>query len=333
MPVRVGVVGVGYLGTFHAEKYRVLPGARLMGVHDIDVERGQRLAESLGVAFHRRLETLVDAVEALSIAVPTVHHHAIAHDCLARGRHCLLEKPIAETVAQAGELVRLARRHGVVLQVGHLERFNPVLGLLATGGGQVRHIQTVRHGPCRQRGLDVDVVLDLMIHDIDIVLSLHPGPVTVLGATGAAVLGPHWDVASAQLRFADGSSAQLSASRLAEATERWIRVHERGRYLCLDYTGQTLSIHHCEVRDGFPVQRVETMGGQREDLLRLQLQHFLACVRSGEPPRVGGEAALRALAVAGRIRQCLRGTVRDGHHPGVVVGPVAQPGGDAAALD
>ena len=328
--MRVGVAGVGYLGTFHAEKYRVLSGVRLMGVHDSDMERGQRLADTLGVRFHPRLETLVDAVEALSIAVPTVHHHAIARYCLTRGRHCLLEKPIAETVEQAAELIRLAGRHGAVLQVGHLERFNPVLGSLASGAGKIRHIQTARHGPCRQRGLDVDVVLDLMIHDIDIVLSLNPGPVTVLGATGAAVLGRHWDVASAQLRFADGTSAHLSASRLADTTERWLRVYERGRYLCLDYTAQTVTIHHC--RDGGPAQRVETVGGPREDLLRRQLQDFLTCVRTGQSPRVGGEAALRALRVAEVIRQRLRG-VGDGHHASVLLGPVAQADGGAATAD
>lgn len=308
-PVAVGVVGVGYLGTFHAEKYQSLPGAHLVGVHDSDLQRGRRRAETLGVDFYPCLETLVEVTEALSIAVPTVDHHRVASYCLERGRHCLLEKPITESIPQAEALIQLASHQQRILQVGHLERFNPVLAELESAStGGLRHIQTLRQGPCVQRGLDVDVVLDLMIHDIDIVLSLEPGPVTVLGASGAAVLGSHWDVAHAQLRFASGNSAQLSASRLADTTERWLRIYQAGSHLCLDYSAQTVTLHHHEQRDGRWQQRVETRGGEREDLLRQQLQHFLECVRTGYTPRVDGVTALRALRVAMTIRELLGAT-------------------------
>ncbi len=302
------MVGSGYLGRFHAQKYAALADARLVGVVDSSAAAREAVARETGTqafADHRELLGLVDAV---SIVTPTPTHFAIARDFLAAGVDVLVEKPITVTQAEGAELVALAARTGRILQVGHLERFNAAVLAAEPYLASPRFIECQRLAPFKERGTDVNVVLDLMIHDIDIVQSIVDSPVESVDAIGTPVFSGAVDIANARLRFANGCVANVTASRVSMKTERKLRVFRDDAYLSIDLQQKILTV--IRRRDGatapgaLPVS-IDEQSFPQTDALLAEIEAFLACVRTRNPPLVGGAAGLRALATAIRITEAL----------------------------
>ncbi len=306
--IDTAVIGVGYLGRFHAEKYARLPEARLLAVCDIDAQTARAVAEPLGAEAVNDHRALLGRVQAVSIVVPTHLHHTIARDFLQAGADVLIEKPLTTTVAEADELIALAEARGRILQVGHLERFNrAVLGLHEVLG-QPRFIESHRLAPFKPRGTDVSVILDLMIHDIDLILDAVDGPLADIRASGVPVLTPQVDIANARLEFADGCVANVTASRISLKSERKMRIFQPDAYLSLDFQDRVLDIHRKGHREQFPgVPEIEREQRRYEeaDALLDEIAHFLDCVRHRKRPLVTGEDGRRALATAIRIAELL----------------------------
>jgi len=303
--IAVGVAGVGYLGRFHALIYARHPEVELVGVADTDADIAARVADEAGCQAFSNAQELVDRVDAVSIVVPTTAHLAVTRPFLEAGRHVLLEKPIATTVAEGREIVSLAERQGVILQIGHLERFNAGVMALAKGIHSPRFIEAHRMSPFVARATDVDVISDLMIHDIDIVLSLIDSEIVHISAAGAAVLTDHLDIANARLEFANGAVANVIASRVSRERMRRIRVFEHHRYQSLDFIEQTLDIAYPVKKEGaeWPEIAAERVAIEPVKPLDAEIDAFVASVRSGEPPLVGGAVGLRALDVALQVKQ------------------------------
>lgn len=301
----VGVAGVGYLGRFHALIYSRHPDIELAGVADTDAETAQRVAEEAGCEAFTDAAELIDRVDAVSIVVPTTAHLAITRPFLEAGKHVLLEKPIATTVAEGREIVELADRARVILQIGHLERFNAGVMALAERIKAPRFIEAHRMSPFVARATDVDVISDLMIHDIDIVLSLIDSEIMHISAAGAAVLTDHLDIANARLEFANGAVANVIASRVSRERMRRIRVFEHQRYQSLDFIDQTLDIAYPEQKEGaeWPEIVAERVAIEPVKPLDAEIDAFVQSIRTGEPPLVGGEVGLRALDVALQVKQ------------------------------
>jgi predicted dehydrogenase len=297
--IKVGVVGVGYLGKIHAEKYAHIPAAELIGVADSDQTRCQEVAAQTNSQpfYHHR--DLLGQVEAVSIAVPTLSHYGVTKDFLMAGVDCLLEKPITATVAEARELNALAKARNAVFQIGHLERFN---GAVEAMNGVLRSpllIESYRFSPYSGRGMDVHVILDLMIHDIDIILSIVGSEIERVEAVGRPFCSPHIDVAHACIFFKNGCVAHLSASRIAPERLRKMVILQKDSYLSVDYMKQSLTITRKgkEGRAGIEVQEAV----QENDPLEKELTAFLRSVRERTPPRVTGEDGQRALEVTIQI--------------------------------
>jgi predicted dehydrogenase len=305
-PLRTAVIGVGYLGRFHAQKYAQLPHSQLIAVVDADAATAQRVAGELGVIACTDHRELIGKVDALSIAVPTPLHHSLGCEWLARGVHVLMEKPIATTVAQARELVELAAQHRCVLQVGHLERFNPAILAAASRLTRPRFIESHRLAPFKLRGTDVSVVLDLMIHDIDLIQDLVGEPLIGIDAVGATVFSGEIDIVNARLRFRGGCVANTTASRISMKQERKIRIFQDDSYLSIDMQQKLLTL--IRKKDAAPVQSaaevsIEELAVEGGDALLAEIESFLAAVRNGTPPVVSGEDGLRALATALQITE------------------------------
>ncbi len=301
----VGVAGVGYLGRFHALIYARHPDIELVGVADSDAETAQRVAEEAGCEAFTDATDLIDRVDAVSIVVPTTAHLAVTRPFLEAGRHVLLEKPIATSVEEGREIVDLADRAGVILQIGHLERFNAGVMALADRIASPRFIEAHRMSPFVARATDVDVISDLMIHDIDIVLSLIDSEIRHISAAGAAVLTDHLDIANARLEFANGAVANVIASRVSRERMRRIRVFEHHRYQSLDFIDQTLDIAYPEKKAGaeWPEIVAERVDIEPLKPLDAEIDAFARSIRTGEAPLVGGEVGLRALDVALQVKQ------------------------------
>lgn len=297
--VRVGVAGVGSLGQHHARVYADLPGATLTGVFDADPGRAQEIGARHGVPACTSFEALLEAVDALSIAAPTVAHHALARQALLRGRDVLVEKPMTVTLAQADELLALARDGARVLQVGHIERFNPAADVLRAHAGRPRFIEVHRLSGFPARSLDVDVVLDVMIHDLDVVLALDGSEPVQIDAVGVPVLTSKVDIANARLRFASGLIANLTASRVSTERVRKFRVFAPQTYISADFDAREAQVYRlAPSAEGRPDIRVERSGAKGEEPLRRQLASFVQAVRERLPPVVSGVDGRRALALA-----------------------------------
>jgi predicted dehydrogenase len=298
--LRVAVVGVGYLGRFHALIYSRLPGAELVGVVDTDEGRAEAVAAEAGCPAFPTAEALLDKVDAVSIVVPTTAHLEAAAPFLRRGIPVLLEKPIAATREEGAEIVRLATEHGALLQIGHVERFNAGVMALAERIDSPRYLEAQRMGEFVERATDVDVVSDLMIHDIDIILALVGAEIAHISAVGASVLTPHVDIASARLDFDNGAVANVVASRVSDRKTRRIRVFQPGRYLSLDFINQTIDIAEPREVPGAPRPEITRSRIQVEPVkpLDLELAEFVHCVRDRRPPLVDGRIGLKALEVA-----------------------------------
>lgn len=305
----MGVVGAGGLGYHHVRILREMPEVRFVGFHDARADRAAQVATELGVTAFADLDELIAACDALTIVVPTPAHHAVASRALAAGRHLLVEKPLAVTLAEADELVDLARQHGVVLQTGHVERFNRAIRAALPYVDRPRFIESDRLAPFNPRGADVAVVLDLMIHDIDLVRILVGGRVESLSAVGVPVLTPTVDIANARLTFESGAVANITASRVSRERMRKLRIFQPSGYLSLDLgagTGEFFRMRgEIDLRamaaaarslEEF-VERVPLEAPEGEPL-RLEFQSFLQAIRGEAPVVVSGEDGREALAVA-----------------------------------
>ena len=309
--MRTAVVGVGYLGRFHAEKYAAHPDAQLVAVVDVDGRRAHEIAGALGVEAVTDHRALIGRVDCVSIAVPTNRHFTVARDLLEGGVDVLVEKPVTTTVDEAKALVELAVRGGRVLQVGHLERFNPAVLAIEGIVNQPRFIECHRLAPFTDRGTDVDVVLDLMIHDLDVILSMVQSPLRAVEAVGVPVLTTSVDIANARLRFANGCIANVTASRVSLKRERKLRIFQADAYVAVDYGERRVRICRREPdADGQTALVLEEREVPEGDALELEIDAFLRAVRDREPPPVSGWDGLRALEVAHVIRESLETEVR-----------------------
>ncbi len=295
--IRTGVIGVGYLGQYHAEKYANHPEVELVGIVDADPARSAAIAAKLGTRAFGRAEELFGKVDALSIVVPTVHHFQVARQCLQKGIHLLLEKPITATLEQADELIDLASHGKLVLQVGHIERFNPAVRAVKSGLRTPNYLQAERRAPFTVRCTDVNVVLDLMIHDLDIVCDLAGAAPRELSAAGASVITREIDQASARILFSNGAVADVTASRVSGEKKRVLSVFDGGSIFSADYQEQKAS----RARKGggsVPELVWEPLPAERTDTLNDEIRAFVDCVRRNERPQVSGAEGRRALALA-----------------------------------
>ena len=301
-PIKVGVIGVGSLGQHHARLYADIPEADLVAVVDTDAGRAQAIAAKHRCRALAHFQDLLNRVDAVSIAVPTPLHHRIAKKCLQAGVHVLVEKPMTASLEEAQDLVEIAEAQKLILQVGHIERFNSALraGLGAIKGPQL--IECRRWAPFTLRGADVDVVLDLMIHDLDIVLSLLESEVRTVEAQGVSLVSSTTDVAHARVVFDTGCTAIFSASRVAEAKVRELRFYEPESFLVVDLLEQTASIGRRILGpEGETKIIAELIRGDRQEALKLELQAFLESVRQRTRPLVSGKDGMAALRLAERI--------------------------------
>ncbi len=295
--LRVGVVGVGHIGKNHARLYAETDTANFTAIYDTDAANAAQVAEQYKVRAAESLGEFAELVDAASIATPTSSHHAVAQPLLEKGKHLLIEKPIAEDTAQASQLAELAARSQLVLQVGHVERFNPVLSALEARLTHPRFIEAHRLSPFPNRSTDIGVVLDLMIHDLEIILHLVRSPVQTIDAVGVPVLSRREDIANARLRFANGCVANITSSRISPERMRKIRVFQEDAYLSLDYQNQTGEIYR---KVGLGIDRAE-VEIEREEPLKRQLLSFIECARMGLQPKVSGFEATAALELAVEI--------------------------------
>jgi predicted dehydrogenase len=304
--IRTAVIGVGYLGRFHAQKYAQAPGCELVAVVDPRAEAREEVAAELKVRALEDYRGLLGAVDAVSVVTPTPTHFPLARDFLAAGVHVLVEKPITETPEEARELIALAARQQRVLQVGHLERFNAAILAAEPYLNAPRFVECHRLAPYRERGTDVNVVLDLMIHDIDIVQTIVGAPIVSIDAVGTPVFSEEIDIANARIRFANGCVANATASRVSMKTERKLRIFEDDAYLSLDLQQKILTLIRKrapgEPAGPLPVS-IEEQSLEPGDALRAEIESFLACIRAGRAPVVTGEAGLMALETAMRITE------------------------------
>jgi predicted dehydrogenase len=307
-PLRVGVIGVGYLGRYHADKYAALPEARLVGVADLTWERSREVAKALGTEAFAAYRLLFPQVEAVSVAVNTPDHYLVVREALEAGLHVLVEKPITATVAEADELLRLAAKHDRLLMVGHLERFNSAMEELRNRTTTPRFIESHRLAFFKERGTDVDVVLDLMIHDLDHVLSLVKSPVTEIRAAGISVLTSTVDLANVRLEFASGCIANFTASRMSLKSMRRFRLFQPDAYLAVDFEAQELTIALRQEGSAglIPGVALDIKRFPKEDVLLKEIQAFVHAVRNQVPVPISGQDGRAALKLAADIIAAMR---------------------------
>jgi predicted dehydrogenase len=307
--LRAAVVGCGHFGRFHAQKYHELPEVELVAVVDSDPRIACALASELGVEASGEVAALAGRIDAASVVVPTRDHRAVAGELLDLGVHVLVEKPLAGTLDDAAALVELAAARGRILQVGHLERFNAAIMALADVLGEPMFVESHRLASFKPRGTDVDVILDLMIHDIDLIQQLVRAPLARVDAVGVPVLSSRDDIVNARLHFESGCVVNVTASRVSLKSERKMRLFQRDAYVSIDFLAREATIARRgagEMFPGVPDIRVEQRHFEANDALRLEIQAFLAAVRGEQPVAVTGEDGLRALDTALRIGQAMQ---------------------------
>lgn len=292
--VKVGIIGVGYLGMQHARIISYLEEAELKAVADMDFKRALEIGNRHGVNYYQNYEDMLDEIDVGIVATPTSEHFHISMNLLKHGKPVLVEKPITETIEQAEQLVDMAKTKGLVLQVGHLERFNPAVEAVENMISDPKFIEVQRLGSFSARSLDVDVVLDLMIHDLDIILALIKDEVNVIRSSGIHVLSEKIDIANARLEFRGGCVATLTASRVHQGKVRKLRIFEPTSYYSIDYIDQEVKIFPLSGRQ----TDIKTLKIKKEEPLKKELENFLRCQAEGKGGKVSGEEALRALRLA-----------------------------------
>ncbi len=346
-PLRIAVVGVGHLGQHHARILSTLPDVELVGVVDSNYEQACTVAERLGTKPFADIEPLFGRIDAATVVTPTLYHHPVASAFLKEGIPVLVEKPICRTLAEADDLIRRAADAGVPLQVGHIERFNPAFEDLARRPIRPKFVEAERHGPFTGRSVDIGAVLDLMIHDLDLLLALVRSPVKTVEAVGASVFGGHEDMVNARLVFESGCVAHVTASRITQRPKRRLRIWAPEGYAGIDFVTRKLVLvqQSQEVRQyglradkmdaaaraklkddvfGRHLQVKYSDGDRKADPLTAELRHFIDCVRTGRTPRVTGEDGRDALELAERILVSLRSHSWEGHADGPL-GPNRMP--------
>ena len=294
--LRVGVIGVGHLGKEHVRIYGNLPNVELVGICDTDSQKSEK-AKEYNTAFFADFKKLIPQVEAVSIAVPTSGHYHIARECLAKGIHTLIEKPITSHLEEADELIRIATEKKLTLQVGHVERYNSALQRVEKIARDIRFLEIHRLGPFTPRITDCGVVLDMMIHDLDIMLQLVKSEIASLDAIGISVLTPFEDIANVRIKFKNGAVCDLTASRLTPERQRKIRIFQEDAYISLDYQAQTAQIFR---KSGFSITR-EEIEIQKEEPLKAELESFVDSILDGSGLGRADVEARQALALAIRI--------------------------------
>lgn len=311
--IKVGVIGVGHMGRYHARIYRKLEGVSLVGVVDIDPKRARKIASGNNTTAFVEYRRLLENVDAVSVAVPTSSHYEVCRDCLNAGVDVLVEKPICHTVAEAEELTALAQENERIFQVGHTEQFNPALEALRELIDNPRFIESHRIGPFPDRSTDVDVVMDIMIHDIDIILSLVRAPVSEVRAVGIPLASSHADISNTRLEFESGCVANITSSRVSLKRMRKIRIFQKDTYLSLDFTKRelirvTLDPSQKSLIPGIPfkVRRETIKVDKKSDPLRKEIKAFCDAVRNRTKPVVSGKEGTEALRVAIRISRTIQ---------------------------
>ncbi len=308
--MRAVVIGVGHLGQHHARILASLPGVTLAGVVDTEIERATQIAAEWGTTAYSDVAQVPGPIDVAVVAVPTESHARIAMALIQAGIHTLVEKPVTKTVAEADALIAAAKANGVVFAVGHSERFNPAVAAARPHLTDPRFIEVHRLGTFPDRSLDIDVVLDLMIHDLDLILSLVPSEVEGVEAVGVAVLTPRIDIANARVRFANGCIANLTASRISRELVRKIRFFQQDAYVSIDTAAREVEVWRLVPQPAGPPKigggKLEVAG---DEALKSELEDFLGAVRDGRPPTVTGEQGRAALALATRIVELM------GHQP------------------
>ena len=299
--IRVAVIGVGHLGSIHTRIYSELQSAQLVAICDIVPEKAQQLAEQFGCRAITDFRQLLGEVDAVSIAVPTQLHFPIARAFLSKGTHALVEKPITNTLGEADRLLALAKKTNAILQVGHVERFNAALRKVYDSLKDPRFIEVHRLAPFQPRGTEVGVVLDLMIHDIDILLGLVKSPIRRIEAVGVTVLTPFEDIANARITFKNGAVANLTASRISREAMRKFRIFQSEAYVSMDFLSQAVDLYHR--LDGQITH--EALSIPKEEPLKTELASFLETIQHRRPPPVSGQEAREALAVALKVTRLI----------------------------
>lgn len=305
--IPVGVIGVGRMGHLHARFLSTLQSSKLAGIADIDAQKSQKAGKEFKTNFYTNYQHLLSKIQAAVIAVPTPLHYPIGKECLERGIHCLIEKPLSEKVEEAEELIQIAQEKNLILQVGHIERFNPAVLKAQEYIAHPKFIEVNRLGPYDSRVSHIGVVLDLMIHDLDIVLYLLNSEVKTLEAFGASVISDHEDIVKCRLRFENGCIVDLSASRVSLEQYRKIRIFQQDAYLSLDYGKKDLKIYRRKTALIRSFSDIEILKPSlvKEEPLKLELEHFLHCIESGKKPHVSGEHGRDALELGLEILQQL----------------------------
>lgn len=313
--VKVGVIGVGHLGRYHALNYAQIPEADLVGLTDLDREKVDKVALESQCKVFKDMDSLLQNVDAVSIAVPTDRHFQVGQQVLNRGIHCLVEKPITKNVKHADDLIRVAHEKGLVLQVGHVERFNPAVRAIEGLEINPRFIESHRLAPFSPRGTEVSVVLDLMIHDIDIILNMVKYPVESLDASGVAVVSDSFDIANARIRFENGCVANLTASRISQKKMRKLRLFQKDTYITVDFLQKLSEIYQLEKKGAEAEIVLGEIGvGEKKkrviywcpelpegEGLRKELEVFIQTIKGEQTTAVSGEEGRNALSVAIQI--------------------------------
>jgi len=302
LPVKVGVIGVGYLGRHHARIYSEIEEAELIAVVDIDKTKADALAKEYNCNAIYDYREIIDRVDALSIVTPTTTHYSIAYECLRAGKDLLIEKPITETVEEAEDLIKLSKEKGCIIQVGHLERFNPAILSAAELIAEPLFIESERMSPFLGRATDVDVTLDLMIHDIDIILSLIDVSVKDIKAVGAKVLTEKIDVAKAWLDFENGCTALSTVSRLSPEKRRILKIFQKESYIAIDYQQSEITRYYMSGEKMYS----EVIRPEKKEPLKEELKDFLHCVKNRKRPRVSAKEGKNALGVVLKINEMIR---------------------------
>lgn len=297
--VRVGIIGVGYLGTQHARILTYLEEAELKGVADIDFKKAVEIGNRHGVKYYQNYEDMLDEIDAAIVSTPTSDHFSISMRLLSEGKSVLVEKPITETVEQAEKLVAKSKKSGLILQVGHLERFNPAVEAVENIISDPKFIEVQRLGSFSPRSLDIDVVLDLMIHDLDIILALLKDEVRSIRSSGIHVLSEKIDIANARLEFKSGCVATLTASRVHQGKVRKLRIFEPTVCYSVDYINQEVNVFPLNGRQ----TDIKSLKIEKEEPLKKELKSFFQCIKDGKTRKVSAEEALRALKLAYSVLQ------------------------------
>ena len=305
--IKAGVIGVGHLGQHHARIYAGMEGVELAGICDTDIRRAKKFARKYRTGAFTDYRQMFGAVNCASVVVPTELHYHVAKDCLLNGVSVLIEKPVTKFVGEADDLLNIARDRKLIIQVGHIERFNAAVRALDEIPGNVRFIECHRLGPFKKRALDVGVVLDLMIHDLDIILGLVRSEVSSIDAVGVNILTDHEDLANVRIRFKNGAVANLTASRVTKAEMRKIRLFKDDCYISLDYIKQDAVLYR-KINNRITGKLINI---KKEEPLKKELEAFINCVRTGERPLVSGEEGRDALRIALQIEDAIKENLKN----------------------